>query len=206
MSDVIWFKKPLILLHENKIHEIFPKSNMSKNRKINAITRLIIIITVAMFFMTSKFSYLASGIISLGLIYIISSKSKEGFKRKITKKNIISGSNNPLDNGLIGNEKNDPATNAYGKVNNEIINDSVKQMIKEQNSSNSDVNNKLFKDLGENMEFDRSMRQFYTTANTTTPNDQDSFANFCYGDMISGKEGNRSSLLKNSIHLHKSHL
>jgi len=38
--------------------------------------------------------------------------------------------------------------------------------------------------------FDRSMVQFNATANTTIPNDQKSFAEFCYGDMISCKEGN----------------
>jgi hypothetical protein len=34
------------------------------------------------------------------------------------------------------------------------------------------------------------MRNFYSTPNTTIPNDQKAFAEFCYGDMISCKEGN----------------
>ena len=38
------------------------------------------------------------------------------------------------------------------------------------------------------------MRNFYTTASTTIPNDQEGFSQFLYGDMISSKEGNPISL------------
>jgi len=49
---------------------------------------------------------------------------------------------------------------------------------------------KLFADLGDKYEFDDSMRSFYTNPSTTIPNDQKAFAEFCYGSMISCKEGN----------------
>jgi hypothetical protein len=49
---------------------------------------------------------------------------------------------------------------------------------------------KLFTDLGDKFEFDDSMRSFYTNPSTTIPNDQKAFAEFCYGSMISCKEGN----------------
>jgi hypothetical protein len=49
---------------------------------------------------------------------------------------------------------------------------------------------KLFADLGDKYEFDDSMRMFYTTPNTMIPNDQKGFAEFCFGDMISCKQGN----------------
>ena len=51
------------------------------------------------------------------------------------------------------------------------------------------IKKKLFKDLGDEIEFDRSMRNFYSTPNTKIPNDQEGFAKFCYGDMPSCKEG-----------------
>jgi len=40
---------------------------------------------------------------------------------------------------------------------------------------------KLFADLGDKYEFDDSMRSFYTNPNTTIPNYQKGFAEFCYG-------------------------
>lgn len=205
MSDVNWVNKPSILLNEKYIYEIYPQSFMSKNRKINSITRLIILVTLISFLLTMKFSYLLSGIISLGLIYIISFKKKEGFKGKKEVNKLQD--TNPLNNVIIGEDpKRLPADNAFGEMSVEKINKSVKNMIQEQNSSIENINDKLFRDLGENLEFDRSMRQFYTTANTTTPNDQKSFADYCYGNMISGKEGDQKSLMNNSIHLHASHL
>ena len=208
MLNVIWINKPSILINEKYIHEIYPKSNMSKFRKINAITRLIILLTVLFLITTSNVSYLISGIVSLVLIYIITSNNKkEGFKQKKVKVEKKMYVENPLNNVLVGHDpERGPAEKAYEKKSLENINESVKEMIQQQNSSIDNINDKLFKDLGENLEFDRSMRQFYTTANTTIPNDQKGFADFCYKDMVSGKTGDESALLKNSIHLHKSHL
>ena len=211
MSDVIWLKNPTILIKEKYILEILPKSYMSKSRKINAVTRLIILLTVGSFLFTNKFSHLISGIVSLALIYIISLGKKEGFKNKKSDSELTTPSNNsptnPLNNAIIGDDpKREAADMAYETKTVEKINNSVKEMIQYQNSSIDNINDKLFRDLGENMEFDRSMRQFYSTANTTTPNDQKSFAEYCYGDMVSAKNSEGNSLLRNSIQLHKSHL
>ncbi len=209
MSNVIWINKPSILINEKYIYEIFPKQHMSKFRKINAITRLIIIITTLLFVFSQRISYLISGIVSLGLIYIITNNKKEPFKQLITSKNTVSelNSSNPLNNVMVGDDVNrESADKAYGPKNIETINNSVKQMIQEQNDSIDNINEKLFKDLGENFEFDRSMRQFYSTANTRIPNDQKGFAEYCYSDMVSGKEGDQSALIKNTIQLHSSHL
>ena len=43
------------------------------------------------------------------------------------------------------------------------------------------------------------MQTFYATANTRVPNDQEGFANFCYGDMISSKEGNPLALERSNL-------
>ena len=56
------------------------------------------------------------------------------------------------------------------------------------------IRRKLFSDIGDNYGYDFSMRNFYTNPNTTIPNDQGGFANFCFGDMISAKEGNSQAL------------
>ena len=49
---------------------------------------------------------------------------------------------------------------------------------------------KLFASLDDHFEFEQSARQFYSNPSTTIPNDQGAFAEFCYGEMISCKEGN----------------
>ena len=41
------------------------------------------------------------------------------------------------------------------------------------------------------------MRNFYTMPNSRIPNDQKGFAEFCYGTMVSCKEGNEFACEKN---------
>ena len=208
MPDIIWLNKPSVLVKEKYITELIPKSYMSKSQKINAVTRLIILITVLLFVFTGRISFLMSGVVSLGLIYIISMQKKEGLessiKRKKKAQTLTENVSNPLNNGMIGGDPlKSEAPNAYDKDVVANINKSVKQMIQDQNASIDNIDDKLFKDLGENFEFDRSMRQFYSTANTTTPNDQRGFADFCYKDMVSGKEGDETALVRNTVQLHK---
>jgi len=50
------------------------------------------------------------------------------------------------------------------------------------------IRQKLFKNLGDSLDYDNFSRNFYTMPNTTNPNDQNAFAKFCYGDMKSCKE------------------
>ena len=71
----------------------------------------------------------------------------------------------------------------------------IKLILKQQNDI---IKNKCYKDLGEAMNFDNSMRQFHTTANTTIPNDQEAFAKSLYGNMPSCKDGDSLQCSKNN--------
>ena len=57
---------------------------------------------------------------------------------------------------------------------------------------------KLYKNLGDNLTFQNSLRNFYSTPNTNIPNNQKDFAEFCYGNMASCKEGDEFMCEKNS--------
>ena len=52
--------------------------------------------------------------------------------------------------------------------------------------------------LGDNYMFEDSMHRFISNPNTQIPNDQEGFAKFCYGEMVSAKEGNEFSLGRNA--------
>jgi hypothetical protein len=74
--------------------------------------------------------------------------------------------------------------------NNEVLNDNDDEINVNNEIKNDDtIKSKCYKDLGEAMNFDNSMRQFHTTANTTIPNDQEAFAKSLYGNMPSCKGG-----------------
>ena len=58
------------------------------------------------------------------------------------------------------------------------------------------IDQRLFKDLGDSFNFDQSMRSWYATPNTQVPNDQKAFAEYLYGDMPSCKEGDKFSCMQ----------
>lgn len=110
-------------------------------------------------------------------------------------------SNNPFSNVLMTdydyNPNKKPAPPAFNKNVTDDINRETKKLIGEINQDQPDITEKLYKDLGEQLQFEQSMRQFNSTPNTTIPNDQTSFAEFCYGSMISCKEGNLFACARN---------
>ena len=112
--------------------------------------------------------------------------------------------NNPMMNVLLPEISYNPTRNeAAPAFNTEVeknINNSTKDYVVDTTFSDEPtkqkeyIKRKLFSDLGDSYTFDDSMRNFYTNPNTTIPNDQGGFANFCFGDMISAKEGNEFAL------------
>ena len=107
---------------------------------------------------------------------------------------------NPLMNVLLTEYTDDPNRESAAPTFNpnveDDINEKTKNFVAEQfvkgdeEKEKDKIKARLFADLGDNFEFNQSMRNFYTTPNTTIPNDQGSFTEFLYGDMISCKEGN----------------
>lgn len=110
-------------------------------------------------------------------------------------------SHNPYSNVLLTdytmNPNKKPAPPAGTAQIYDNILEKAKQTVIELNNEQPDIADKLFKDLGENLEFEQSMRNFYSNPATTIPNDQAAFAEFCYGGMISCKEGNAFACARN---------
>ena len=112
--------------------------------------------------------------------------------------------NNPMMNVLLPEIIYNPTRNEAAPAFNVEVEKDINKNTKDYvvNTTFSDesakqqeyIKRKLFSDLGDNYSFDYSMRNFYTNPNTTIPNDQGGFANFCFGDMISAKEANEFAL------------
>ena len=215
MSTQFWLKNPSVLLDKNMINELWPAENMEFNNKLNAISRLIIILTILGFLLTRSIKFIITGIITLAVIIALHRvQTEKNKKQKITKdmtKTIKEGftnpvlyelkkndytnptKKNPVMNVLLTEIKDDPtrkpAAPSFNPTVEKEMNIKTKDMILEKNKENV-IDSRLFRDLGDNFDFDQSMRTFYSTANTTVPNDQTAFADFLYGDMVSCKEGN----------------
>jgi hypothetical protein len=206
--SMFWLENPNILLNKNYLTEIWPNNDFDLARKLNAITRIIVIMAILGYFLTKSIYIPVSAIVSLVVLVIIykskketKAQTKEGFLSNSVQKNELNKilekeftmptKKNPVMNVLMNeykeNPKRKPAAPSY---NNEVqaeINDNVKSQDK-----------RLFKNLGDNLSFESSMRNFYAMPNTQIPNNQKEFAEFCYGNMPSCKEGDALQCSKNN--------
>jgi len=210
MTTPFWTTDPTILFNSEHINQIYPKEKMSVEEKINAISRLIIILTFLGYLITQTVKIVITGVITLGVLVLLynvrnrgnlnKTKVVEGFSSvnpkyyDLMKPNFTSPSeNNPLMNVLLTDIADNPmrkqAAPSFNKEVEKIINNKTQQFISSE-FKDPNIDQRLFRDLGDAFEFDQSMRTFYATQNTKIPNDQTSFADFLYGDMISCKEGN----------------
>jgi hypothetical protein len=187
-----WISDPSILWNKDHIYELIPTDSMNYDEKFNAITRLIILITVLIFFFKTTIMVIFIGILAIVIIRFF--YKKESFttiyERSVPSFTTMPTTENPLMNVLMteytDNPKRKQAAPSYlPKIEKKII-DSVKQQ----------TNLDLYQNKFSNYQLDQSMRNFYTTANSTIPNKQGEFADFCYGDMISSKEGNDFALIR----------
>ena len=181
---------------------------MSFTDKLNSISRLVIILTLLGYLMTKNIKILLSGLATLGtiiLLYHIKTKKnikKEGFtshdiydmlKPNYTEPTI----RNPVMNILLPEINENPnrgeAAPAFIPIVEADINEKTKHFVT-KNFNDPTIDERLFNDLGDNFTFDRSMHTWYATPNTTIPNDQQSFAEYCYGDMIACRDEDNNEL------------
>jgi hypothetical protein len=202
MSDNFWLNKPNILLDKEHISEIWPTDDLEYPEKLNACTRLILLLALLGYFLTKSIKIPITALITIGVIVMLY-KSKAGKKEKSKnikdiKENFANLSEqyqesredfieptkeNPLMNVLLPEIKNNPGRKPAAPSNNEEIEIKINEK-----ASNIGLDKKLFRDLGDSISFDHSMRNFYTMPNTQIPNNQKKFAEFCYGNMPSCKD------------------
>jgi len=215
-----WINDPSILLNKEVVLELWPKQKMSYNAKLNAITRLILLLTILGFVLTRSVRILLVGLgtlVAIGILYKIrlgqhnvgeKEKEIEGFeqpvfKKKLTAKELRPALNrefkegtkrNPFSNVLLTDIMDEPerksAPPSFNPDVSEDIITSTKRAVQHMNPGIKNTNKQLFGDLYENFELDQSNRVFYSTANTRVANDQGAFGNFLYGVMPSAKESN----------------
>ena len=194
MNDPFWFNEPSILFRKDRILQIWPYENMSFIQKLNATTRFVLFISIFGFILLNNYLILMFGIILiLILIYIFHTNAKknlETFEGEMNEDKEKFTKNNPLYNVLVTDYEDDVDKKApntkYDETQEGMINTSVRNFILDNNKDNKDIG-KIFKDVGNTMEFENSMRQFHMNPSTTIPNDQNDFLKYCYKDLYSEK-------------------
>tara|TARA_B110000858_G_scaffold64565_1_gene74794 strand:+ start:1488 stop:2177 length:690 start_codon:yes stop_codon:yes gene_type:complete len=215
MNTNIWFNDPTVLLNKHQMNQLWPTENMSRNEKINAITRLIIILSILGYLLTNAINFFLTGFVTLGVIVFLyyakesqpTTEPKEAFTNpsvyKALKSNFTNPTEkNPLMNVLLPEISENPnrkrAAPAYNRAVEKSINEKTEDFIVSNFDDDPKIKKRLFSNLGDSFEFEEfGQYQFFAKPNTTVPNDQHAFAEFCYGDMPSAKEGNEFALAKN---------
>ena len=209
----IWVNNPAILLDTTYLFEVWPIESMSREQKINAISRLVFYLTILGVFLFRSVKILVTGVVTLALLIItyyalnrrsdslLKEKLKESFSNDALYQKFKHNYTNPTMNVLLPEINDNPqrlqAAPAYNKAVEKQINESTQNIVK-KHFDDETIDKKLFKDLGDKFQFEQSMRQFYSTPNTLVPNNQKDFAQFCYGNMASCKDGDVEMCLKST--------
>jgi hypothetical protein len=176
-----------ILFQKDKI-QVWPTDDMTSDDKLNAISRFVILLSLLGFVLTQTLRFLWIGMATLLIIVIYYNAqvtTQEGFTKETS--HTVPTQKNPLMNVLLpeinGNPNRGKAL-AYTPKTEKKIMEKVKKGL----------DPRIYRGTNNELDLEYSMRQFYTNPSTTVPNNQEEFANFCYGDMISSKEGNEIAL------------
>ena len=217
-NNVFWTRDPNVLFRS---FEFFPTDKMTYTSKLNAISRAVVVLAIVSFMFTTRVQILVTAAITMFFIAMLfqyqtgrhtRTRATENFKNAGME--IVKRANVPLDgvfdtpttanpfaNVMMAdydfNPHKKPAPPLSTVSANQTMMDSAKQLILDTHPDQPDLADKLFTDLGDQLTFEQSMRPFHSTASTTIPNDQNAFAEFCYGSMVSCKDGNLFACARN---------
>jgi hypothetical protein len=215
-----WINEPTSLFNKNEITQIWFNSSMSFESKLNAISRLVILLTLIGFIATGEARFIVIGILTLACIvciYLVRKQREplpmEGFetiKDPLTLTTMLkteyveTKKNNPLSNVLLtdigDNPDRKPAPPSFNSGVSNDIDAATKQAVQMLNPTIDNTSKQLYgDDIIESINFDNSMRAFYTTANSRVTNDQSAFANYLYGDMPSCKMGDSFACTQDNL-------
>jgi Family of unknown function (DUF5762) len=213
MTIPFWTNDPSILFNKDQIFELWPTSNMCYEQKLNAITRIIIVITILGYIFSRSARILVAGVSTIAIIVVLFKMRKpkltkemmnEGFRgnevtgmfdkslNTVIQEDFKEGNKkNPFGNVLLTEIMDDPdrksAPPSFNPSIDEDITKNVKRSVQSMNPGIKNTNKQLYGDLWENFELDQSNRVFFSTANTRVTNDQGAFSKFLYGNMPSAK-------------------
>jgi hypothetical protein len=202
----------------SSITQIVPRAGMTSVQRENAVARLVVLGTLVCFAATLRPGVLMVGIaclLALGLtkklvsdadiVEPLSTGAAPQHSRAADAVEIeLQGPTraNPLMNVMLTDYKDDPtrppAAPAFDPVVEQDVNVAAADSeLYPDAGPSTDGRSRLYQDLGDELAFDQSMRNFYAMPNTTIPNAQDAFLKYCYGGLPSCRGGDNLQCWKN---------
>lgn len=185
---MVWFKTPMDIVDPANLNHLLPTEDMSIEEQHNSFMRFVLVFSALIFLINKNpkvvFIPLFGGILSVILFNTKELSGVETFEKmderayKCTKPS----ANNPFMNVLVSDYKDQPTKEKACDVTSEKVKDQMATLF----------TNDLFRSVDDIFDKNYSYRQFYTTPNTTIPNDQESFAKWLYyTEDEKCKEGNQ---------------
>ena len=220
MTIAFWINDPSVLFNKDYILELWPTNNMSYEQKLNAITRLIILLTILGYILTKSYKIVVVGLLTIAGIFFMFQSNKQKLTKEMLNEGFMVHTNesdsttnpvtletvlksefkqgnkkNPFSNVLLTDIMDDPnrksAPPSFNVDVDEDITKNVKRAVQRMNPGIDNTNHQLFGDLYENFELTNSNRVFFTTPNSRVqPGDQAALGHWLYGLMPSSKESN----------------
>jgi hypothetical protein len=198
-TEQIWYDDPGNMFTYDNYFNVLPTQTMTMEERINALVRFFIYLGVILAIIRADYRYLFFGILT-GLVSIViyeyERKQLARVEKFLEKKDLDIVNNkvcvrstvdNPFMNPTIMDVTENPTRPAACDVDSERVQATIEKNFEKR----------LFKDVSDLYGNMASQRQFYTVPNTQIPNDQEGFAQWCYGHGPTCKEGNGAQCFNN---------
>lgn len=211
MNDInrMWYNNIAQFFNKDNLLIFFPRSNYSVVDNLNALMKLSLYAGILLALYANKSQYLFIPIVMAMLTYFVSETQlkrveyplpEKFVKQTIDKRNMtpeeqmyyhrqlqsdvcrVPTRDNPYMNPNLTEdlEKTGSIPACYPT-------DHIKKETRENDYS------KLYRDVSDVFEKENNQRQFYTLPNTTVPNNQKEFAEWCYGNKPSCRDPNETA-------------
>ena len=94
MTIQFWSNEPTVLFNKDFIFELWPTTDMCYEQKLNAITRLIILITILGYILTMSTRILVIGFLTLAVIFVLFKMRKQKLTKEMMKEGFFVEENN----------------------------------------------------------------------------------------------------------------
>jgi hypothetical protein len=187
INDSFWLDDYKILFIKERITDFFPTKNMTLIEKLNAIFRMSIYLSIILYLLTNNYLYLYIFIIIGAFTCFIYYTQKDNVELYFNS--IPNSNDNLIEQNIFEDSKNTitpTVENPFMNIN--LITDDKTKEAPPPSWNNNNMQEKiedkfnynLYRDVGDLYGKSNSQREYYTMPSTTIPNNQTSFAKWCY--------------------------
>jgi hypothetical protein len=196
VRDKFWKDDLTVIFKTNRLIEFVPTNSMNMSEKLNAIARFFIYAGALLYLLYRDVNFLYMPLIVMALSYFVYMFNPDAASQSAGKTDpFLDELDKPTkENPFMNVRLTDIVDNPNKKPADDVDRPDIKKEIEKHFSAG------LYKDVDDVWDKENSQRQFYTMPSTTIPNDQDSFAKWCYGTPYTCKDGNNEACGRYNYH------